>query len=109
MEFKLRFIGGGNTVWLDQSRFTRTQGLQNHLECAGFLSGAALRNAMQSADVFVLPTRQDTYGAVVHEAACLGLPLLVSRHAGAAEALVRVKDATDLSSIRKTPMPSRES
>lgn len=85
--FKLRFIGGGNTAWLD--RQIHEVGLENHVECAGFLSGAALRGAMQSADVFVLPTRQDTYGAVVHEAACLGLPLLVSRHAGAAEALVQ--------------------
>ncbi|MDZ4286378.1 MAG: glycosyltransferase, partial [Prosthecobacter sp.] len=40
-------------------------------------------------DVFVLPTRRDTYAAVVHEAACLGMPLLISQHAGACEALVK--------------------
>ena len=38
--------------------------------------------------MFVLPSREDTYAAVVHEAACLGLPLLVSKYAGASEALV---------------------
>ena len=54
-----------------------------------FSAAPQLREALGTADVFVLPTRQDTYAAVVHEAACLGLPMLVSRHAGAADALVR--------------------
>lgn len=85
--FTLRFIGGGNDAWLRQGIAQR--GLESHCELTGFLSGAAIRQALGSADVFVLPTRQDTYAAVVHEAACLGLPLLISRHAGAAEALVR--------------------
>jgi glycosyltransferase involved in cell wall biosynthesis len=85
--FKLRFIGGGDTSWLEQQ--VHQMGLQKHVELTGFLSGDMLRMALQSSDVFVLPTRQDTYGVVVHEAACLGLPLLVSRHAGAAEALVQ--------------------
>ncbi|HSJ00866.1 MAG TPA: glycosyltransferase family 4 protein, partial [Verrucomicrobium sp.] len=63
--------------------------LSEQVVLPGFLSGAAIRDALNSADAFVLPTRQDTYAAVVHEAACLGLPLLVSKHAGAAEALVQ--------------------
>jgi glycosyltransferase involved in cell wall biosynthesis len=59
------------------------------VEFTGFLEGEAFREAVTTADVFVLPTRQDTYAAVAHEAACLGLPLLVSHHAGACEALVQ--------------------
>jgi len=86
-DFRLRFIGGGDDAWLRQCIAER--GLEDWCELTGFLSGAAIREALGSADVFVLPTRQDTYAAVVHEAACLALPLLVSRHAGAAEALVR--------------------
>jgi glycosyltransferase involved in cell wall biosynthesis len=85
--FKLRLIGRGDEEWL--RRLIHQHGLQDDVEIPGFLSGESLRNALQTADVFVLPSRQDTYAAVVHEAACLGLPLLVSRHAGAAEALVR--------------------
>ncbi|MFZ4765415.1 MAG: glycosyltransferase family 4 protein [Roseimicrobium sp.] len=85
--FRLRFIGGGDEAWLRESIAQRQ--LDAHCELTGFLSGAAIRDALGTADVFVLPTRQDTYAAVVHEAACLGLPLLVSKHAGAAEALVR--------------------
>ncbi|RBP36362.1 glycosyltransferase involved in cell wall biosynthesis [Roseimicrobium gellanilyticum] len=84
--FKLRFVGGGDESWLRQT--IDQHGLGHHCELTGFLTGQAIRNAVGSADVFVLPTRQDTYAAVVHEAACLGLPLLISKHAGAAEALV---------------------
>lgn len=85
--FMLRFIGGGDDAWLRECIAKR--GMEAHCELTGFLSGAAIRDALGTADVFVLPTRQDTYAAVVHEAACSGLPLLVSGHAGAAEALVR--------------------
>ncbi|HSI64561.1 MAG TPA: glycosyltransferase, partial [Candidatus Saccharimonadia bacterium] len=84
--FKLRFIGGGDETWLREE--ISKHGLQAHCELTGFLTGQAIRDAVGSADVFVLPTRQDTYAAVVHEAACLGMPLLISKHAGAAEALV---------------------
>ncbi len=85
--FRLRFIGGGDESWLRET--IAASGLQEHCELTGFLSGQAIREALGTADVFLLPTRQDTYAAVVHEAACLGLPLLVSMHAGAAQALVR--------------------
>lgn len=84
--FRLRIIGGGDEVWV--RGLARAAGLEDRTEWRGFLSGAVLREALGTADVFVLPTRQDTYAAVVHEAACLGLPLLVSRHAGSAEVLV---------------------
>jgi glycosyltransferase involved in cell wall biosynthesis len=86
-DFMLRFIGGGDDAWLRQCIAQR--GMEPHCELTGFLSGASIREALGSADVFVLPTRQDTYAAVVHEASCLGLPLLISHHAGAAAALVR--------------------
>ncbi len=48
----------------------------------GFLEGAEITKIMQRAEVFVLPSRYDTYGAVTQEAACYGLALLISRHAG---------------------------
>lgn len=64
-------------------------GLRNEVQISGFKEGEALRNEFARGDAFVIATRQDTYAAVVHEAACLGLPLIVSQHAGAADALVR--------------------
>ena len=84
--FRIRLIGGGDEQWV--RGWIRELRMEAMVEITGFLSGPAIRDALGSADVFVLPTRQDTYAAVVHEAACLRLPLLVSQHAGAAEALV---------------------
>jgi glycosyltransferase involved in cell wall biosynthesis len=63
--------------------------LKNEVRITGFMEGDALRREFGAADAFVFATRQDTYAAVVHEAACLGLPLIVSQHAGAADALVK--------------------
>jgi glycosyltransferase involved in cell wall biosynthesis len=85
--FQIRLIGGGDIDWV-RDWINRLQ-LGDTVEIAGFLSGEAIRNALGTADVFVLPTRSDTYAAVVHEAACMALPLLVSNKAGAAEALVQ--------------------
>ena len=85
--FKLRLVGGGDETWV--RGLVEAAGLEDHVEWSGFLSGEALREAMRSADVFVLPSRKDTYAVVVHEAACLGLPLIISQHAGAAEGIVR--------------------
>lgn len=50
---------------------------------AGFLEGDALEQTLLDQDAFILPSRYDTYGAVVHEAAARGLALVVSCHAGA--------------------------
>lgn len=85
--FRIRLIGGGDISWVRE--WIARLRLEEQVELTGFLSGPAIRDALGAADVFVFPTRQDTYAAVVHEAASLGLPLLISKHAGAAEALVQ--------------------
>ena len=85
--FLLRIIGGGDDTWA--RGLARDAGVDDLTRCTGFLAGDAMKQALAAADVFVLPTRQDTYAVVAHEAACLGLPLLLSRHAGAAGVLVR--------------------
>lgn len=87
VDFRVRIIGGGDEAWA--RGLAAEAGLEKNMEWVGFLSGDALRDAMRGGDVFVLPSRQDTYAVVTHEAACLGLPLLVSKHAGSAEALVQ--------------------
>lgn len=86
-DWELRLVGPDTDGWgaAHIARF----GLGDHVKITGHLDGKALWDAFGEADVFTLATRQDTYAAVVHEAACLGLPLVVSRHAGAAQALVR--------------------
>ncbi len=85
--WKMKFIGPDHQN-LGATLIEKFQ-LQDHVHITGFKDGQALATEFASGDAFVIATRQDTYAAVVHEAACLGLPLIVSQHAGAAEALVR--------------------
>lgn len=85
--WRLKLIGA-DTDGYGESLINRL-GLSDEVSMTGFKEGEALRNEFGNGDVFVMASRRDTYAAVVHEAACLGLPLLVSRRAGAAEALVQ--------------------
>jgi glycosyltransferase involved in cell wall biosynthesis len=54
-------------------------GLDDRVSFAGDLEGAALAAAYDSADLFVLATRQETYGMAVAEALARGLPVVGTR------------------------------
>ncbi len=86
-QFRLRFVGGGDEAWLRQ--LAANLDLLDYIEWEGYLQGEAMRQAIGTGDVFVLPSRSDSYAVVAHEAACLGLPLLISRHAGVAAAMIQ--------------------
>lgn len=79
-------IFGAMTVWCEDElkKFSGKSNIHSH----GYLQGAELKSRVSRNDVFILPSRFDTYGAVTHEAASLGLPLLISRNAGS-KVLVR--------------------
>ncbi|WP_433825055.1 glycosyltransferase family 4 protein [Actinoplanes sp. CA-015351] len=53
----------------------------------GPLTGAALDAAYADADIFVLPSRAETYGMVVTEALARGLPVIATAVGGVPEAL----------------------
>lgn len=70
----------------------RLGGLPPRVEIGGVRNGAALDREYAAADVFVLPSVEDGFGLVVLEAMLAGLPVIVSDHAGASEA---VRDGID--------------
>lgn len=55
----------------------------------GFVQPQQLARLMRSVSCFVLPSRYEPYGLVVHEAATSGLPLLVTEVAGAVPGLLQ--------------------
>ena len=54
----------------------------------GYLRGERLSQAYASADIFVFPSRLETYGLVVIEAMAAGLPVVASRVGGVSEIVI---------------------
>ncbi|MBO9998479.1 MAG: glycosyltransferase family 4 protein [Cyanobacteria bacterium SID2] len=65
--------------------FCRDNGLEKRVRWMGRVPYDRLGAYFQQADVFVLPTFEDTWGMVVLEAMVLGKPVLCSEYAGAVE------------------------
>lgn len=86
--FGCRLVGANPAQARSLEKAFRGEGFRGSLSFQGFLSGKALLHEYQQADAFVFPSRFDTYGVVVHEATCCGLPVVVSCHAGASRNLV---------------------
>lgn len=86
IDFELRLIGILDDTWLN-SVLTEA-GIREHCVILGVKQGDDLLREYQNADLFVLPSRFDTYGVVTQEAAACGLPLIVSKFAGSSFNLV---------------------
>jgi glycosyltransferase involved in cell wall biosynthesis len=84
----LRIVGVERQHVCELRRQIRENGYNGKLDLVGFRNGDSLIQEYQSADLFVLPSRFDTYGVVAHEAACCGLPLLLSKYAGSSSNLI---------------------
>jgi glycosyltransferase involved in cell wall biosynthesis len=62
-------------------------GLADRIRVTGALTGSALDQRWDAADLLVLPSRIETFGLVVTEALARGIPAIVSASTGAVEAL----------------------
>jgi glycosyltransferase involved in cell wall biosynthesis len=82
--FSIVFLGEGEDK-AELERAIKELGLSQVAHLFGQIPYAGLGDYFQSADVFVLPTKEDTWGMVVLEAMALGKPVLVSRYAGSHE------------------------
>jgi len=82
--FSIVFVGEGEDR-AALERAVRDFGLSDVVQLAGQIPYEALGDYFQSADVFVLPTKEDTWGMVVLEAMAFGKPILCSQYAGSKE------------------------
>lgn len=73
--FKFLIVGEGDErEWLEKNMPTA--------EFTGFLAGEQLSEAYANMDVFVFPSETDTFGNVIQEANCSGVPAIVTNHGG---------------------------
>jgi len=85
LERPLRDAGVGDYRFLIVGDGSEATWLSRHLERAslpGVLRGPALAEAYANMDVFVFPSRTDTFGNVVLEAMASGVPVVVSARGG---------------------------
>jgi glycosyltransferase involved in cell wall biosynthesis len=80
----LQFVLTGSVVTPSLLR-----GLPPNARWMGPLPHADVAALMREADVFVLPSLEDSYGLVVAEAMASGLPVVLSDHVGASETIER--------------------
>jgi len=60
----------------------------DNIHFVGFKDKATLLKYYRAADIFVLPTREDTWGLVINEAMAQGLPVITTDHCVAGTELV---------------------
>jgi len=82
----LEVIGEGK----DRANFqelTRKLGIEEKVNYFGAMQNSEAMLRLQSADLLVLPSRWDGWGAVVNEALMRGVPVICTNHCGAADLL----------------------
>lgn len=83
-QYTLQILGSG-PLQPQLQAFCHEHDLTDRVDWVGHVDYGQLGDYFRHADVFVLPSLEDTWGVVVLEAMCLGKPVLCSQWAGASE------------------------
>jgi glycosyltransferase involved in cell wall biosynthesis len=83
-------VGGDGPQRVELEAVARTLGVARQVQFLGLLSRDQVREAMWRANVFVLPSRKETFGVVSIEALATGLPVIATR-SGGPEEIVRTE------------------
>jgi len=79
--FELRMIGEGPSL-SDYKALAQSLGLADKVHFLGHGRQTQVRDLMRQADVFVLPSRFETFGVVLIEALATGTPVVATRSGG---------------------------
>ncbi|WP_191566669.1 glycosyltransferase [Metabacillus idriensis] len=74
----------------------------------GFLQPPQLKEVYSNSDLLIFPSLSDTFGLVVNEAMCAGLPIICSQYAGAARDLVSDENGLIINPLRNPEELSKE-
>lgn len=93
-ELKLVLVGGG--IYRDSRmhenklrEMTKKLGLEKHIEFTGIKSPAEVARYMRQSAVLVLPSRKETFGAVLVESLSCGTPIVATKCGGPADIVNR--------------------
>ncbi|WNZ27682.1 glycosyltransferase family 4 protein [Leptolyngbya sp. NK1-12] len=81
-------IAGDGPEREELQAFSRAAQLESCVQWLGWISYGQLGAYFRMADVFILPTLEDTWGMVILEAMAFGKPILCSQWAGASELVI---------------------
>lgn len=103
-DVELTLIGSGHGPGGRAERWARSHGLADGVVFAGFMSAEQVLAVMDTADVFVAPTLEESFGMTVLEAMARGLPVVAGRSSGAVPWLLDLGRAGELVDVRR-PKP----
>lgn len=81
-------IAGDGAARADLEKLAAHQGISDKVEFRGWLPHAALPGFLDRLDVFVAPSREESFGVAVLEASACGLPVVVSDAGGLPEVVL---------------------
>jgi glycosyltransferase involved in cell wall biosynthesis len=90
-DYTILIVGEGEQQE-ELQQFCQENDLTDCVQWVGRVNYGQLGSYFEKADVFVLPTLEDTWGMVVLEAMILGKPILCSKFAGASELITDEKN-----------------
>lgn len=86
-DYTLLVIGDGEERE-ELEAFCKTHELENRVEWKGWIHNDSLNSYFKSSDVFILPTLEDTWGVVIHEAMLFSKAIICSDAAGSSELII---------------------
>lgn len=89
--YSLILVGDGDER-VDLEELVISSNISNNVDFVGWLDYGEIGHYLRAADVFVLPSFEDTWGAVLLEAMAFGKPVISSKMAGASETVVEGKN-----------------
>ncbi len=85
LEKKLLALGKTNFKFLIVGEGSEREWMEKNMQTAdftGFIEGEQLSEAYANMDIFVFPSETDTFGNVIQEANCSGVPAIVTNQGG---------------------------
>ena len=81
LKFNLKVVGDGPLL-NELKKMTLELGIESQISFVGLKTKQEIRRILDDADIFVLPSRNETFGVVVIEALSRGLPIIATRCGG---------------------------